>query len=233
MGIPRVDRWVACSESLAADWPHFIPSKRSYVSNGVSDVCSENKLEATTQSGSYRIMYLSAIDEEKGWRELLNVADRICREIENIEFHFYGGLGKSYTESDITQSFSSCSTADKIFWHGAVWNKQKHEAFVSADLFVLPSYTEQLPLVILEAMSYGLPVIATDTGAIKDAIGDEQLIIARDESSLEKQLKLAINQKNKYRLIGLENRARYIEKFSIEAFSENWSSTIKKMNHKF
>ena len=53
------------------------------------------------------------------------------------------------------------------------------------DVYILPSYTEGFPLGVLEAMSCGLPVIATDVGAISDMIGNEGGILIKPKSSKE------------------------------------------------
>jgi glycosyltransferase involved in cell wall biosynthesis len=53
----------------------------------------------------------------------------------------------------------NCATEVKL--HGPVYGDKKSEMFARADLFVLPSYSENFGLVIPEALSYGVPVIAT------------------------------------------------------------------------
>ena len=52
-------------------------------------------------------------------------------------------------------------------------NKKKHLLKIS-NLFVLPSYNEGLPVAILEAMSYGIPVISTNVGSIEEVVKDNE-----------------------------------------------------------
>ena len=65
-----------------------------------------------------------------------------------------------------------CYIDSKIFYLGKVSERKKIALFSLADIFVLPSHMEELPLTILEAMSSSLPIIATRVGAIPEIIVD-------------------------------------------------------------
>jgi len=60
---------------------------------------------------------------------------------------------------------------------GVVSGAAKHALFASADVFVMPSFTEGFSLAILEAMFHGLPVISTRVGAASEVIADDQGIL--------------------------------------------------------
>ncbi len=67
----------------------------------------------------------------------------------------------------------------------------KQQALERADIFVLPSYNEGLPMSILEAMAQGLPVIATRVGGIPEAVMHGQtglLFDAGDQAALREAL---------------------------------------------
>ena len=65
---------------------------------------------------------------------------------------------------------------------GAVPNRELDDHYASASLFVMPSYREGFPRVILEAMARGLPIVATDAGGTRDLVGplQDEFIIDRD-----------------------------------------------------
>ena len=66
---------------------------------------------------------------------------------------------------------------DKCEFVGEVIGKERFKYFASADLFVLPSYSEGLPVAIIEAMSFGLPIISTRVGAIPEVVKPENGIL--------------------------------------------------------
>jgi glycosyltransferase involved in cell wall biosynthesis len=59
---------------------------------------------------------------------------------------------------------------DTVSYCGYLSGKQKDSFFRKADIFALPSYSEAMPVVILEAMAYALPVVSTRVGAIPELI---------------------------------------------------------------
>jgi glycosyltransferase involved in cell wall biosynthesis len=80
------------------------------------------------------------------------------------------------------------------------------------DIFVLPSRKEGLPFVILESLLAGLPIIATDVGGVKEAVGDAGIIVPPDDSSaLAQALAEAIENENLREQLAENSRLRAAE----------------------
>ncbi len=59
--------------------------------------------------------------------------------------------------------------------HGVISDRKRiNDFYLKADFLIVPSYAEGLPTVILEAFSHGMPVIATDVGAVADLVRNKQ-----------------------------------------------------------
>ena len=89
------------------------------------------------------------------------------------------------------------SEDDRIIMTGYITGEPLHQLYSHAGLFVLPSYYEGLPIVLLEAMSYGLPVLVSDIPANKEVelpaeryfrCGDVDDLKEKMEIFLEKEL---------------------------------------------
>ena len=91
----------------------------------------------------------------------------------------------------------------------------------AADILVLPSLNEGLPMAVLEAMAPGLAVVTTPVGAIPDAIQDGEtglLVPARDAAALAEALARLIVDPALRRRLGEQARARFAAEFSIDAY---------------
>ena len=64
-----------------------------------------------------------------------------------------------------------------VFFEGWVGGEKKIELLNWADLYILPSFNEGLPISILEAMSYGLPIISTPVGGIPEVVKGNGVLV--------------------------------------------------------
>ena len=116
--------------------------------------------------------FVGRVVKAKGIEEYLEAA----KNNKEMEFYVIGPLeDKNIELSKITN----------LNFLGPKSNKEVIEILKTMDVYILPSYTEGFPLGVLEAMSCGVPVIATDVGAISDMIGNKGGILINSKSSKE------------------------------------------------
>jgi glycosyltransferase involved in cell wall biosynthesis len=92
-----------------------------------------------------------------------------------------------------------------------------------ADVFVLPTWREGFPNVVIEAMAAGLPVVSTPVGAIPEAVEDGAsglLVPARDAGALEAALRRLVGDPALRRSLGARGRERAEAQFSFDAVME-------------
>ena len=117
------------------------------------------------------VLYLGHLIESKGYRRALVIAKAVIKKNKMFKFNFVGECG-SVRDLDYFDDFVLINNLKEniFFWGPCKDDKLKCKLFLKNDLLILPSYSEAYPLTILEAFSVGIPVIATDTGAIKEII---------------------------------------------------------------
>ena len=92
---------------------------------------------------------------------------------------------------------------------GWVSGAEKIDVFNIADIFVLPSYNEGLPISILEAMSYGLPILSTTVGGIPEIVENGVngfLVEPGDKNALLEFLEVLVLNKTKRLEMGEKSR---------------------------
>ena len=97
--------------------------------------------------------------------------------------------------------------------------------YAAADVFCMPSLYDNYPNSVLEAMSAGLPIVATKVGGIPLQIKDGKngfLVESQDEVALAEKILFLLNNPSKARKMGLENRKWVVKHFS-------WKESAKKL----
>lgn len=115
------------------------------------------------------ILYLGLITKQKGIYDLLETFSEHNDELKGKVLLHIGGNGET---GKLQEIIAQKALSSIVKFEGWVGGKKKIELLNNADIFILPSYTEGLPISILEAMSYKLPVISTPVGGIPEVIED-------------------------------------------------------------
>jgi glycosyltransferase involved in cell wall biosynthesis len=106
----------------------------------------------------------AAVDSHKGQRVLLEAARRLRPDIPDALFVFVGG-GR-----DLTQLERESAGMDGVLWLGSRDNVGDYLSVM--DVFAFPSRHEGLGSTLLDAMEYGVPIVASDVGGIPDIVRD-------------------------------------------------------------
>lgn len=109
-----------------------------------------------------------------------------------------------------------------VLFRGALYNQDLLEAYRSSDVFVLPSDREGMPLVLLEAMAAGLPVIGSDVLGIHELIKDVGILVS-DPSAATFAVAIETLVQDQALLIALSQKSFQ------EANRYSWSSLVKKL----
>ncbi len=113
----------------------------------------------------FKVLFLGVLIQRKGVSDLLDAIALLKMEIklDNVEFVI---AGSGQEESKLKEQCSALDLHDCVKFLGWTDGDKKVELLKDSQLMVLPSYNEGLPMAVLEAMSYGLPVVTTNVGDI-------------------------------------------------------------------
>lgn len=170
---PIVAKTIAISESVTTVansvaqelGRHYAYNDALVVGNGVN----EHLLRpGSTKSSDRYILFIGRLSYRKGLFDLLECAKVVCRRYD-IKFIL---VGKGELEQKIRNIIEKEGFQDKIILMGHQNREELVRLYQNAMIFVLPSHYEGLPTVLLEAMSCGLPVVATNVSGCPDVVSD-------------------------------------------------------------
>lgn len=114
-----------------------------------------------------RVLFLGTINEAKGVFDMLEMVRENKEYLTNKLIIYIGGNGEVERFNNMIKEYG---ISNIVRFEGWV-NEEKKAALLSeCDIYLLPSYTEGLPISILEAMTYKLPIISTPVGGIPEII---------------------------------------------------------------
>ena len=234
----RDARVILLSERLYSDVRKYVPEERvSYCPNGVSvpdldfstppaaplEMTGKKPLEMT-------ILFLSNMIRSKG----VSVMIEACRLLKERGIGFrcslVGALSADYPGDSLVDEIRRQGVGDCVTYEGPAYGEGKWNAFAKADVFVHPTLNDSFPLVVLEAMGAGLPVVTTAEGGIPDMVRDgvDGLICPKgDPSALADALQKLLSDASMCIRLGESGKARYRMLYTQEQFEKRFVDILK------
>ena len=163
-----------------------------------------------------RVICTGSLIPRKGQRFLLEATARLKTQGIHVQVSFAGN--GEMREALVAQA-RDLEIADQVTFLGNVDHAALLDSYSAGryDTFVLPSLHEGISIALIEAMSRGLPAIATDVGGTRELLtaGTGQLIPAEDVDSLVQALSLFVRNEPERLRQGQTGRARVINDYDI------------------
>lgn len=210
------------AEALSAGFSDF---QIVQIPNGVdADHFKPAAIEKRTEN---RIIFIGRLDQWKGVGFLIQAFKTLLAD--GIPAHL-DILGDGPDRNKLQQQAADLGLQDVISFHGAVHGVAPY--LQQASLFVLPSLSEGMPNVVLEAMACGLPVIASRVGGIVDIVADGEngiLVEAQRADQLCEAMKQVIINKELAQQLGMAARKTIEERFSLPVIVNRYSDLYQEL----
>jgi glycosyltransferase involved in cell wall biosynthesis len=183
------------------------------VANGVPIPEKANEHSANTHN--VKVLFLGNLCQRKGVWDLIAAV----KNVDGIILDLVGGEEDPGISQKVADFIKQEGLEGKVNLLGPKIGADKSAILENAEIFVLPSYAEGLPISLLEAMAIGLPIIVTPVGGIPSTVtdGEDCLLVPPGNitSLTEAIVKLAGDPALRRRL-GNAARIRCIESFGVE-----------------
>lgn len=174
-------------------------------------------------SGKKVILFLSRLNFKKGLDLLSKAFGAVARTRSDVHLFLAGPDDEGYGKK-VRQWLNDERVLDRVTFAGMLEGERKDAAIAAADIFVLPSYTENFGIAIAEALAAGLPVIISNKVNIWCEVSDAHagLVVNCDADELARAISTLLDNCELRQDLGAAGRQLVAEKFT-------WPSVAAKM----
>ena len=219
--IKDFDYFVVVSDNLRKFYENKIGKTKCIYIPNVIDNLPDKRSKLTNKN----IITIGRLSPEKGQKDLIDVFKIVNKELPKTKLFI---VGDGPLKQELENYTKKLKLTDKIIFTGFLGNKEKEKYILDSSIFILPSYTESFGLVLIEAMSYGLPCIAFDSSdGARELLKDDVGILVKDRNK-EKMAKEIIKElKNAKKDNYSEKGYKYCQKYLIDNVKEAWFNMLK------
>lgn len=222
---------ILLSDKLYYDIEKYVNKDKVHICpNGIPEQINQN-LILKNENRIPNILFLSNLIESKGLFTLLDALAKI--QVKGLDFKCFivGGEG-DITKSKLLRKIDKFNLSNKVHYLGKKYDNEKNEIFIKSDIFVFPSFyhNECFPLVLLEAMQFGLPIISTYEGGIMDIVENGEngfLVKQKSVEELTDKIETLLKNKNLRSKMGENGKYKYNKSFTLKKFEENLVKILK------
>jgi len=245
--VGRLSRVILLAERFRVQFVELFPAERiRVVYNAVDKQLLATSARAAKQDGRFMILYMGHLSKAKGFDDLLQSAPRVLDAIPTAEFVFagewFGGernilydeAGRwLHTDAEATRALWNVlrqQYGERLKYAGVLSGDVKVCALTSADVFVLPSYSEGFPMAVLEAMAVRLPLVLTPVGALPEVLQDgvNAIFVAPGDVAGISQALIKLSQdRDLCQKIGTANREMVEARFSSDYLTTSLANIFR------
>lgn len=203
---------------------HKIKSKVLVIPNAV-DLKEIDSYPIARLATKSNILFLGRLAKIKGITTLMDAFSLLTNANYGYNLYIIGPKG------DLSQNeIDKMKNIPCVYLLGRVSHERKFALIKAVDMVVVPSLWENFPIVVLEAMSCGKPVIATKVGGIPEVIEDGYngiLVPKQDGGALAKAISLLMQNPFEAKKLGEAAYRTVKERFTIDIMRQNYLKIIK------
>lgn len=212
------DSLIAVSDESARELREITDSPNITVITNAIDTSVFDGGGSSANDGAVKLLFVGAIGKLKGERDLIRALAILRKSKPNIKVSILG-----YGAESLQDYCDELGVSEFIEFLGAVSMQDRIGFFHDADIFILPTFAEAMPMSVIEAMAAGLPVVTTPVGGIPELIEDGEtglLFPPGDVETLAEKIEFLLNDKDARINIGEKARKKAREQMDFQVYTE-------------
>ncbi|WP_428236156.1 glycosyltransferase [Gracilimonas sp.] len=222
---------IILSDYLRYDLEAFDFKKVFVVGNGIRDLRNKIVEEKGDENKLFTITYLSNFIKEKGIVEFIETLGLLKKEGREFRAKIIGGA-IDLSKEEVSSLIERYGLKNHINHLGAAYGNDKYKLLSESDLFIFPTYyrNECYPLVLLEAMCFGLPIITSNEGGIRDIVKDGVngfIVDPKNTKEIASKVSSLIENSDLHQKMAENSRSLFVKHHTVEKFEGNLDEVIK------
>ena len=227
--VEKSDMLTAVSNSCADEFRayHSIKKEITIVHNGVDTnffVPSKNR------SNLRSVIYTGRFEVFKGLSDLIECSGIVCKKYPDVKFIL---VGSGTILDSLKKQVSKLKLENNIIFTGSLSKSQIIEYYQNATIFVLPSYREGFPTSLMEAMSCGIPSIATNVEGSAELIKDSEnglLVPQKNPEKLAESVIYLLENEEFRNKIGANARNHIVKNYDWEKITDGFEKLYHRLS---
>ncbi|MCF0192357.1 MAG: glycosyltransferase family 4 protein [Prevotella sp.] len=221
---------ILLAETLYDDVKKYVARKDVYIChNGIPEVADAEPIAKGNDVP--HILFLSNMLIDKGVIILLDALKILKEKGCSFVADFVGGETKEINAATFEQEVKARGV--NAIYHGSCYGEDKVRFLKESDIMAFPSLNECFPLVLLEAMQYGTPVVSTYQGGIPDIVIDGEtgfLCPIKDAATFADRLETLLSDAALRTTMGKKGYIRFKEHFTLTHFEQHLKDILTPQN---
>lgn len=161
----KCTKLIALSDEWKERLSQIVPESKTIVIENYSVLHEDALTERLARKSNHTVLFLGEIGRRKGCYDIPAVVANVVKDVPDVKF-VLAGAGNSEDERAVKALVEEYDVVEHVVFPGWVRGEKKDQLLRDADVFFLPSYNEGMPMSVLDAMGYGLPIVSTNVGGI-------------------------------------------------------------------
>ena len=225
----------ACLVALSEEWKEklseIVSSKKVTVLENYSVL--QERIDRSKEAK--QVLFLGEIGQRKGCFDLPEIIHLVMDKVPDARFVIAGNGELSFLKEQLKER----GLESVVQFPGWVRGEQKDQLLRESAIFLLPSYHEGMPMSILDAMGYGLPIVSTEVGGIPKLVVNGQNGYLRkpgDKEGIAEALIWLLEEPDKRLAAGEKSREIVKQRYTLEAHLEQlealYENVLNEADHK-
>ena len=225
----HADAGIRLSE-LTPDDARVLQARREYVvPNGVADPCPHWRRPAggiaATNERPLRVLFMAMLRESKGLLVLIEACGRLAARGVPFRLEVVGQFESDEFADRVRDRVAALNLEENVRFRGVLTGAEKSAAFAQSDVFCMPTFyeNEAFPVVLLEAMAFGLPVVATRWRGVPSIVDEDEtgfLVETHDVDAVAARLARLADNAPLRRRMAIAAREKYLREYTIQRHLE-------------